>query len=151
MPHEVKLTDGLLKRYAPAAVFKESAAPVNSCTFSDDGRILLTASDDEFVRIYSAETGAAVGAPLPSRKYGVSLLRASHHGKAVLCAGGARSAEMEKAGVVRYWSLADNRFLAYFVGHEGPVSALEMSPKNDSFLSCGQVRERETMARRRRC
>jgi WD40 repeat protein len=39
-------------------------APIDSATFSDDGRRILTASRDSTTRIWEAATGAPLGAPL---------------------------------------------------------------------------------------
>ena len=41
---------------------------------------------------------------------------------------------------IRYLSLHDNRYLRYFKGHRDRVSALSMSPRDDSFLSAAMDR-----------
>lgn len=37
--------------------------------------------------------------------------------------------------IIRYLSLHDNAYLRYFKGHQSRVTALEMSPLNDVFMS----------------
>jgi COMPASS component SWD2 len=64
-----------------------------------------------------------------SKKYGVGLVRFTHHPSNVLCS----STKGEPA--IRYLSLHDNAYLRYFCGHESRVTALEMSPLNDTFMS----------------
>ena len=36
---------------------------------------------------------------------------------------------------IRYQSLDDNRYIRYYAGHKHLVTCLQMSPKNDTFLS----------------
>lgn len=45
-----------------------------------------------------------------------------------------------RADSIRYLSLHDNRYLRYFKGHRDRVSALSMSPRDDSFLSAAMDR-----------
>jgi hypothetical protein len=41
---------------------------------------------------------------------------------------------------IRYQTLHDNKYIRYFQGHSERVTGLCLSPKNDMFLSAGQVR-----------
>jgi len=110
-------------------VFKENTKPINSMDFSDNGELLITASDDESLRLYNCVEGEAERM-LYSKKYGVDLVRFTHHNNSVICA--------SKNGwdqTVRYLSLHDNRYLRYFKGHRDRVVSLSMSPVDDRFLS----------------
>ena len=40
---------------------------------------------------------------------------------------------------IRYQTLHDNKYIRYFGGHSERVTGLCLSPKNDMFLSAGQV------------
>lgn len=42
---------------------------------------------------------------------------------------------------IRYQTLHDNKYIRYFGGHSEQVTGLCLSPKNDMFLSAGQVRQ----------
>lgn len=64
-----------------------------------------------------------------SKKYGVGIVRFTHRKTNVLYSG------TKGEDVIRYLSLHDNAYLRYFHGHDGPISALEMSPLDDTFMS----------------
>ena len=51
------LTPGLFKSFQVSKVFKDHSRPVNSIDFDPSGNFLLTCSDDESMRIYTATTG----------------------------------------------------------------------------------------------
>ena len=73
-----------------------------------------------------------------SKKYGIERAIFSHHAKNVLhtCTPKAASSDdLYSAYAVRYWSLHDNRYLAYFKGHKSRVTSLALNPTSDSFLS----------------
>lgn len=38
--------------------------------------------------------------------------------------------------MVRYLSAHDNSYICYFRGHEAPVTAIEVCPSNDTFMTC---------------
>lgn len=63
-------------------------------------------------------------------RYGVDVVRFTHHDYSVICASNNGWDE-----TLRYWSLHDNSFLRYFKGHRGRVESIAMSPVNDTFLS----------------
>jgi len=64
------------------------------------------------------------------KKYGVDLIRFTHHQNAVICA--SKNGWDES---IRYLSLHDNRYLKYFKGHRDRVVSLAMSPLDDTFIS----------------
>ena len=41
--------------------------------------------------------------------------------------------------MLRYHSLHDNQYLRYFKGHDGRVTTIAMSPKNDMFMSAAEA------------
>jgi len=65
-----------------------------------------------------------------SKRYGVDLVRFTHHPQAVLVA--SKNGWDES---IRYLSLYDHKFLRYFKGHKQKVVSLELHPQNDTFLS----------------
>ena len=64
-----------------------------------------------------------------SKKYGVGLVRFTHHPANVLCS------STKGDPTIRYLALHDNAYLRYFTGHRRPVCAMEMSPLGDVFVS----------------
>ena len=67
---------------------------------------------------------------LYSKKYGVDLVRFTHHANTVLCA-----SKNSWDDSLRYLSLHDNRYLRYFKGHRDRVVSLAVAPSADHFLS----------------
>lgn len=66
---------------------------------------------------------------LHSKKYGVDLPRFTHAKGCII------HASTKEDDTVRYHSLHDNKYLAYFKGHKARVVSLEMSPVQDGFMS----------------
>eukprot|EP00824_Muranothrix_gubernata_P009474 TRINITY_DN22080_c0_g1_i1.p1 TRINITY_DN22080_c0_g1~~TRINITY_DN22080_c0_g1_i1.p1 ORF type:complete len:315 (-),score=63.21 TRINITY_DN22080_c0_g1_i1:10-954(-) len=125
----VKATHEIVRSMRMAKVFHDNTAPVNSIDFSDNGELFVTASDDESLHLYSCTQGTFKKKVL-SRKYGVDLVRFTHHDMAVLVA-----SKNNWDDSLRYHSLHDNRYLRYFQGHRDRVVSLEMSMRDDLFLS----------------
>eukprot|EP01047_Picozoa_sp_COSAG01_P051764 COSAG01_NODE_5375_length_4299_cov_5.663095_1_plen_297_part_00 len=123
------LSDDTLKRMSIGRVFKDTTADINSVDFSRDGELLVTSSDDESVHLYSCAKGKKQKT-VHSKKYGVDLVRFTHHTSAVVCASKNKWDE-----TLRYLSLHDNQYIRYFRGHRDKVIGLAMSPKDDSFIS----------------
>jgi len=104
---------------------------VNALDFSKNGELLVTSGDDESVHLYDISAGSLRKA-LNARKYGVTLVRFTHDPSAVICASGSATTWDHS---LRYWSLHDNRYLRYFMGHRDTVVSLAMSPLDDTFFS----------------
>jgi COMPASS component SWD2 len=124
-----ELTDDTFKRMAMGKVFKDNTAAINSVDFSGDGEYLVTSSDDESIRLYSCAKGDKRKTSY-SKKYGVGLVRFTHHSPAVICASKNKWDE-----TLRYLSLHDNQYIRYFRGHRDKVVCMDMCPKDDTFLS----------------
>jgi COMPASS component SWD2 len=130
---DAEVTEDVLKGLRIARVFKPSIhtdQPVllNSLDFSDDCRRLVTC-DDQTIRVYNVDDGCH-HKDTPCKKYGVSLVRFTHHSDHVLLASNNVWDES-----IRYLGLKDYRFIHYFGGHRDKVVTLEMNPVNDTFLS----------------
>jgi len=125
----MKITNKVVESMKMGKVFKENTAKINSIDFSSDGEFLITGSDDESVHLYNTLTGQKHRS-IFSKKYGVDLVRFTHHPNTIICA--------SKNGwdeTIRYLSLHDNKYLKYFKGHRDKVVSLAMSPRDDMFLS----------------
>ncbi|CAI5501669.1 unnamed protein product [Closterium sp. Naga37s-1] len=123
------LSDGVVNSMAVGALFKDYNGRINSMDFHRTEDLLVTASDDESIRVYDTSNATLVKT-IHSRKYGVDQVVFTHHPSAVLY-----SSKNGWDESLRYLSLYDNRYLRYFKGHRDKVVFLCMSPKNDSFLS----------------
>jgi len=125
----VRLNAPLIESMAMAKVFKDNAARINSLDFFKDGELLITSSDDESMNLYNCTEGKKKKV-VYSKKYGVDLVRFTHHPNTVICA-----SKNEWDESLRYLSLHDNKYLRYFKGHRDKVVSLAMSPREDMFIS----------------
>ncbi|KAF4613644.1 hypothetical protein D9613_007874 [Agrocybe pediades] len=101
---------------------------ITGITFDDRGDQLLTAGEDETFKLYSCKSGKVLKT-FYSKKYGVDLPRFTHKNTAIV------HASTKEDDTVRYHSLHDNKYLAYFRGHTDKVISLEVSPIDDGFMS----------------
>lgn len=125
----MSLTDEVMGSVRLAKVFHDCTSPVTSLEFSGDGEALLAASaEDESIHLYDALLGKSQKM-VYSKKYGVGLVRFTHRSTNVVYSSAKGDATL------RYLSLHDNAYLRYFAGHTQRVTALEMSPLSDCFLS----------------
>ena len=70
-----------------------------------------------------------VRSTLYSKKYGVTLARFTHHKNNVIYA------STKEDDTLRYLSIHDNKYIRYFRGHKKRVTAVEMSPINDTVMT----------------
>ena len=134
-------------------------AAINGMDYDESGRLLVTSSDDETLRLYNTDT-ATSGKVLFSKKYGIDLVRFTHSADAVICASKNNWDGLFRHNLlalfllylcftsllffivfffhtetIRYLSLYDNSYLRYFKGHRDRVLSLCMSPAADIFIS----------------
>jgi COMPASS component SWD2 len=135
----LKITKDVLASMAMGRVFQGNLSRINSMDFYKDGETLISANNDGCVQIYNTFE-ASITRKLYCKEYGVDLVRFTHHQNAVLCAS---NQAYRGTDTIRYWSLHDNCYLNFFVGHTDKVVSLAMSPVNDTFVSAsddGSVR-----------
>eukprot|EP00249_Psilotum_nudum_P006786 c20058_g1_i1 orf=75-1067(+) len=125
----MELSERVVHSMGIGAVFKDSTGKINSMDFHRTEDFVVTASDDDSIRLYDT-TNAVLLKTTYSKKYGVSQICFTHHTSAVIYA-----SRNDWDDSLRYLSLYDNRFLRYFKGHHDRVVSLCMSPKNDCFMS----------------
>ncbi|XP_034926852.1 protein ANTHESIS POMOTING FACTOR 1 isoform X2 [Populus alba] len=101
-----ELDDDTVRSMSIGAVFSDFGGKINSVDFHRKDDLLVTASEDDSVRLYDIASA--------------KLLKTTYH---------------KKHESLRYLSLYDNRCLRYFKGHKDKVVSLCMSPINDSFMS----------------
>lgn len=131
---QLNVDDSVIRAMGMAKVFKEYTQRVNSLDFHRTEDLLITASDDDSIRLYNTCTGER-GEVLFSKKYGVQNINFTHHPSHVVYAT-RRAHGTDHA--LRYHDLRRNEYLRYFRGHSAPVNSLCMSPKTDMFMSAAQ-------------
>lgn len=125
----LSLNDAVIKSMAMGAVFKDYGGKINSLDFHRTEDLLVTASDDDSIRLYDTLNATSLKT-IHSKKHGVDQICFTHHINSVIY-----SSKKEGDECLRYLSLYDNRYLRYFKGHRDRVVSLCMSPKNDCFMS----------------
>ncbi|KAF2666974.1 WD repeat-containing protein 82 [Microthyrium microscopicum] len=116
-----------VKRFWPDG----SRTHVTSLDFDDTGELAILSRSDDTIQIYNIKEGKHAK-ELKSQKYGVDLVRFSHHSQSII------HASTKIDDTIRYLSTHDNSYMRYFRGHEGRVTSLSMCPSKDEFLSCSE-------------
>uniref|UniRef100_A0A674AS04 WD repeat domain 82 n=1 Tax=Salmo trutta TaxID=8032 RepID=A0A674AS04_SALTR len=124
----MKLTDNVLRSFRVAKVFRENSDKINCFDFSSNGETIISSSDDDSLVLYDCQEGKPKRT-LYSKKYGVDLIRYTHAANTVVYS----SNKIDDT--IRYLSLHDNKYIRYFPGHNKRVTALSMSPVDDTFIS----------------
>ena len=101
-------------------------AVVHSAAFSNDGSLLVTASRDHDVRIWSVATGQEVGPPLQGNSE-VRDARFSPDGRWVVTAA-------NRAGV---FDARSGTLVVRLQGHEGPVTSAAFGPNGRTIITGG--------------
>jgi COMPASS component SWD2 len=110
-------------------VFHDCSHHISSLEFDHCGEhCLVGCPGDESIILYDALAGLH-RKTVYSKKYGVGPVRLAHRTNNVIYASG------KGDETLRYLSLHDNAYLRYFRGHEARVTALEVSPLDDTFIS----------------
>eukprot|EP00088_Acartia_fossae_P067697 TRINITY_DN8477_c0_g5_i1.p1 TRINITY_DN8477_c0_g5~~TRINITY_DN8477_c0_g5_i1.p1 ORF type:complete len:319 (-),score=63.75 TRINITY_DN8477_c0_g5_i1:368-1324(-) len=124
----MRLVQSVVKSMKVAKKYTENQDTINNMNFSHDGMSLITSSADDQIIIYDCEKGTQKKT-INSKKYGVDLVQfCSHKGQAV-------HASTKENDIIRYISLAENKYIRYFAGHNKKVVTLCMNPSDDTFLS----------------
>ena len=93
-------------------VLKGHQADINAVAFSDNGKLIATASADKTARLWNAETGEAI-AILSLHTGPVTFVAFNDSDHSVMT--------VSDDGSIRRWSASDGKPLAVFPGHEGGV------------------------------
>lgn len=125
---KMRIDDLSINKFKVAKEFSENKARINSIDFSQDGKNLISSSDDDNIILYDCEKGIKKR-DIMSHKYGVDLIRYTHASNTAI------HTSNKLNDTIRYLSLHDNKYLRYFVGHAKRVITMCMSPSDDRFLS----------------
>ncbi|XP_078168512.1 transducin/WD40 repeat-like superfamily protein [Carex rostrata] len=126
-----QLDDGIVRSMSVAAVFEDFGGKISSLDFHRTDDLLLTASEDDSIRLYNTTT-ASLSKMTYHKKHGADKVCFTHHPSSILCS--SRN-NLDSDESLRYISMYDNRCLRYFKGHKDRIISLCMSPINDSFMS----------------
>ncbi len=108
---------------------------VNSISFHRAEDLLVSASNDDIIRIYDTNRGMELNS-LQSKKYGVGNICYTHDPQSVVY-----SSTKGSIHAWRYHDLQANRYVKYFNGHTGRVTALHVSPLTDAVLSASEDKQ----------
>lgn len=109
-------------------VFTGHAGPVNSVSFSPNGKIIATGSDDHTVRLWDVTTRRQIGAPLTGHTNRVSSVAFSPDGKTL--------ATSSNDHTVRLWNVATHRQInSSLEGHTSAVFRVLFSPDGRTLAS----------------
>ncbi|KAF8390475.1 hypothetical protein HHK36_025001 [Tetracentron sinense] len=127
-----ELDDETVHSMSIGAVFSDFGGKINSVDFHRTEDLLVTASEDDSVRLYDIANATLLKTTY-HKKHGADHICFTHHPSSVICSS---RYNLESTGEsLRYLSMYDNRCLRYFKGHKERVVSLCMSPINDSFMS----------------
>jgi WD40 repeat protein len=132
-PHFLSLLPllGALAGAAPPSLPSPSHGEVTALAYTPDGRALLSAAQDGYIRALDPETGTQRREVL-AHKGGVFGLALARDGKRFASAGA--------DGVVRLWDRETFAELKAFSGHTGRVVGVALSPDGKWVASCGYDR-----------
>ncbi|KAJ7970792.1 WD repeat-containing protein 82 [Quillaja saponaria] len=127
-----ELDDDTVRSMSVGAVFSDFVGKINSLDFHRKEDLLVTASEDDSVRLYDIANAKLLKTTY-HKKHGTDRICFTHHPSSVICSS---RYNLDSTGEsLRYLSMYDNRCLRYFKGHKERVVSLCMSPINDSFMS----------------
>jgi len=127
-----ELDDETVCSMSIGAVFSDFVGKINSLDFHRTADLLITASEDDSVRLYDIANAKLLKTTY-HKKHGADRICFTHHPSSVVCSS---RYNLDTTGEsLRYLSMYDNRCLRYFKGHKERVVSLCMSPVNDSFMS----------------
>ncbi|XP_057996924.1 protein ANTHESIS POMOTING FACTOR 1 isoform X2 [Hevea brasiliensis] len=127
-----ELDDDTVRSMSIGAVFSDFGGKINSVDFHRKDDLLVTASEDDSVRLYDIASAKLLKTTY-HKKHGADRICFTHHPSSVICSS---KYNLDSNGEsLRYLSMYDNRCLRYFKGHKERVVSLCMSPINDSFMS----------------
>ena len=113
------------------------AASINSVTFSPDGKLALSGSDDKTMKLWDVATGRELRS-FGGHLGGVNSVAFSPDGKFALsgsCAENDPKLPICEKGMLRLWETATGRELRSFQGHGSQVNSLAFSPDGKFAIS----------------
>ena len=121
-------TDNVIRSMRVAKLYKGSQDQITNIHYSNDGMNLITSSADDQIIIYDCEKGTQMRS-LDSKKYGVDLIHFTQNKAHAV------HASTKGNDIIRYMSLAENKYIRNFGGHDKRVVTMAMNPADETFLS----------------
>ncbi|KAJ8764416.1 hypothetical protein K2173_006156 [Erythroxylum novogranatense] len=125
----LELTEEILQSMESGMVFRDYNGRISSLDFHKASSYLVTASDDESIRLYDVSTATCLKT-INSKKYGVDLVCFTSHPTTVIY-----SSKNGWDESLRLLSLNDNKYLRYFKGHHDRVVSLSLCSRKECFIS----------------
>ncbi|URE06348.1 WD domain, G-beta repeat [Musa troglodytarum] len=125
----MELTDEVFKSMEVGMAFRDYNGRISSMDFHRTASYLVTASDDESIRLYDVQNALCLKT-INSKKYGVDLVSFTDHPATVIY-----SSKNGWDESLRLLSLNDNKYLRYFKGHHDRVVSLSLCPRKEYFIS----------------
>ncbi|KAJ4962956.1 hypothetical protein NE237_022895 [Protea cynaroides] len=125
----MELTEEIIQSMEVGMAFKDYNGRISSMDFHKASGYLVTASDDESIRLYDVSTANCLKT-INSKKYGVDLVCFTSHPTTVIY-----SSKNGWDESLRLLSLHDNKYLRYFKGHHDRVVSLSLCPRKECFIS----------------
>ncbi|KAH1212516.1 Protein ANTHESIS POMOTING FACTOR 1 [Glycine max] len=125
----LELCEEILQSMEVGMSFKDYNGRISSLDFHRASNYLVTASDDESIRLYDVTSGTCLKT-INSKKYGVDLVCFTSHPTTVIY-----SSKNGWDESLRLLSLHDNKYLRYFKGHHDRVVSLSLCSRKDCFIS----------------
>ncbi|CAL1394621.1 unnamed protein product [Linum trigynum] len=109
--------------------FRDYSGRISSMDFLKPSSYLVTASDDESIRLYDVASATCLKT-INSKKYGVDLVSFTSLPTTVIY-----SSKNGWDESLRLLSLNDNKYLRYFKGHHDRVISLSFCSRKECFIS----------------
>ncbi|KAI3904235.1 hypothetical protein MKW92_053978 [Papaver armeniacum] len=125
----MELTEEILKSMEVGMAFRDYNGRISSMDFHKGSNCLVTASDDESIRLYDVANAMCLKT-INSKKYGVDLVCFASNATTVLY-----SSKNGWDESLRLLNLNDNKYLRYFKGHHDRVVSLNFCSRKELFIS----------------
>lgn len=125
----LELTEETIQSMEVGMAFRDYSGRISSMDFHRASSYLVTASDDESIRLYDVANATCLKT-INSKKYGVELVCFTSHPTTVIY-----SSKNGWDESLRLLSLNDNKYLRYFKGHHDRVVSLSLCARNEFFIS----------------
>jgi WD40 repeat protein len=127
--------DGTIKSWnllakASTSGDKKHPAPVIAFAISNDGSMIVTASNDALIKIHSGE-GFKTSRDIDTKFAGLNKISLSSDKKWIVAG--------NDKGVANVWAVADGKLISSKIVHPEGIAALEFSPQSSQFMSVGKT------------
>lgn len=129
------ITDRILTSFRPTKTLSyHENASVTSLDYDTSGQYLISAGVDKSIQLYDCHKGVRYK-DIQSQKYGAHMAKFTHKDLNCLYVSTPPVLGDEADHSVRYLDLSTKTYLRYFRGHKDQVTALEVNPVTETFLT----------------